>query len=94
MTEIADKKKRNQQKKKTSIQINFILFRYRFIESEPGYGWANVFVCPRLNGRAGELMSPINVQSASRIVKSFSEPKNRDDNSKSLIFSRTTAPRT
>lgn len=42
----------------------------------------------------GDEINPSNTQSASKIVKSFSWPKNNVDNSNSLIFSLTAAPRT
>lgn len=42
----------------------------------------------------GDEINPSNTQSASKMVKSFSWPKNNVDNSNSLIFSLTVAPRT
>lgn len=42
----------------------------------------------------GDEINPINTQSASKMVKSFSSPKNRDDNSSSLMRSFTLAPLT
>jgi hypothetical protein len=44
--------------------------------------------------RAGEEISPTNVASASSSVRSRDEPRNRVDNSSSLILSRTFAPLT
>lgn len=43
---------------------------------------------------AGDDNSPSKWQSASKIVKSFSEPKNFVDSSKSLMRNLTRAPRT
>lgn len=45
-------------------------------------------------GDFGDDSNPSNTQSASKMVKSFSWPKNNEDNSNSLIFSLTVAPRT
>lgn len=45
-------------------------------------------------GSAGDDKTPTNWQSASRIVRSLLDPRNLDDNSKSLTLSFTRAPRT
>lgn len=77
------------------LSSNFIrFFSLHIFSSFKHYVRAAICESLRFDGRAGELMSPFNVQSASKIVRSVSAPKNLDDSSRSLIFNRTMAPRT
>jgi hypothetical protein len=71
-----------------------ILLTILFIENFENYASKGSAGALTLGGKAGDDIIPINWQSASKMVRSLLDPRNRDDSSKSFTLSLTRAPRT